>query len=189
MCKTKIWTNANGDEYLTILAAFSTEGRKLTHICLRTKTSFGVLHCPYLLFLQAGHVPTNGPQAGQFGVLAYHPFYQLPKRQKEGVPVLRIAFQSVPVHQKQKHFRGATEKKYILQMMVFRVFISTWGRTCYFNFEGWRYHVPPKRRCLETYMVSKLTKLLSEQLPPWNPDNLQATIHYQKLPNNARSGS
>lgn len=80
-----------------MLAAFSIEGRKLTHICLGTETSFDVLRCPYLLFLQAGHVPTNGPQAGQFGVLAYHPFDQLPKRKKEGVPVLCIAFQPVPV--------------------------------------------------------------------------------------------
>jgi len=32
VCQTKIYANANGNEYLTIPAAFSTEGRKLTHI-------------------------------------------------------------------------------------------------------------------------------------------------------------
>jgi hypothetical protein len=35
--------------------------------------------------------------------------------------VLRIAFQSVPAHQKQKQFSGATKNKYILQVMVLRV--------------------------------------------------------------------
>jgi hypothetical protein len=103
--------------------------------------------------------------------------------------VLRIAFQSVPVHQKQQYFSSATEKKYALQMTAVRVFISTWGRACYLNVEDWRFHVPPKRRCVENYMVSKLRKLLSEHLPPCNPENLQVTIRYQSLSNNARSGS
>jgi hypothetical protein len=58
-----------------------------------TNIIVGVLH---LLFLQAGYVPSNGPQSSELCILADHPFDEFPERQKESVPVLRVAFQSVP---------------------------------------------------------------------------------------------
>jgi hypothetical protein len=50
----------------------------------------------YLLFPQAGYVPTDGPQSSEFRILADHPFDEFPERQEQGVPVLRVAFQPVP---------------------------------------------------------------------------------------------
>jgi hypothetical protein len=50
----------------------------------------------HLLFLQAGYVATNGAQTSEFRILADHPFDEFPKRQKESVPMFRVAFQPVP---------------------------------------------------------------------------------------------